>query len=295
MKPFRLAAGCLALALAAPMIPAVAHAQTLTGDWDVYCCNRGYHFTLTITEQHGQTFSGVMVYLVDGMRDTVSGRIDGDRIEFDRRGSWGAQTWSGRLVSEGGRLRIADGRWSGFGTNLTPYQEFSAVQTSGGGADASPPPVRARPNTGPAPPAVANGNTRSGRHTGGGHDTATAPSEEAVLLYEVWNPAGCGFTDTSSFNLSAPTRLDHVELWYNWRGGETSVSFSLQRDGQEISAGELHRGQCDPYQASWCLATSPVALQVDAGDYEVRAGRAAVCQTTGARRDGFIRVFGWMD
>jgi hypothetical protein len=443
MRPLFLgmAAAGLSLALAAPMIPAVAQAQaqaqaqSLAGDWDVYCCNRGYHFTLKVTQQDGGTFSGVMIYLVDGMRDTVSGRIDGDRIEFDRRGAWGQQHWSGRLVSDGGQQKIVDGRWTGFGTDLTPSLDFSA--TRGTAAPAAAAPAPAAPIGAPIPEgqsltgswnlhccnnsylwrmdivsddgvsfkgSLFNLNTKepdgyiagrrspggrvdftrtgpwgaqhwsaelggsgirqqmtNGRWAGTGSDmganadfhaerpgapgptaapapapplpSASAPSPyvpsvpnaagpvspppasvsppaarsqpgrsstegrraiagPAVTLYEVWNSSGCGFTDSSGLSLARPARLDQVQLWYSWAAGETTLAYTLLRDGLPISRGELSRGDCDPNQASWCVAQAAIGADLEAGDYQVKVAIGHICQNGASQGRGFIKAYG---
>lgn len=112
-------------------------------------------------------------------------------------------------------------------------------------------------------------------------------------LADIWNPQGCEFTDSSQFAISRPTRVDRIDLWYNWSPGERSTSFVLTgANGKVFARGELRRDSCDPYQGSWCGATASPRIALPAGRYRVVAGRARVCQNAASDHSGFIRAWG---
>jgi hypothetical protein len=96
-----------------PVVPPVTggNVPSLTGTWAVACCNDALTGTMTITQQQGGSFSGIM----EGglLSQSVVGRVQGDLVEFDRRTDEGPQRWSGRLVGSGPDLRIVGGVWSG--------------------------------------------------------------------------------------------------------------------------------------------------------------------------------------
>jgi hypothetical protein len=84
---------------------------SLLGTWSIACCNDEIDGTLTITQQQGAAFSGVITGNLRG--DIVNGQVRGDVVEFDRLTDEGPQRWSGRLADGGTNLRIVGGTWSG--------------------------------------------------------------------------------------------------------------------------------------------------------------------------------------
>lgn len=88
---------------------------SLMGDWSLQCCNNELGWTLTISNQQGNTFSG---YFSDNTGGGVvtNGQVNGNIIEFDRSERSAAQWkqhWRGQLVNNGGRLTIINGVWTG--------------------------------------------------------------------------------------------------------------------------------------------------------------------------------------
>lgn len=137
------------------------------------------------------------------------------------------------------------------------------------------------------------GHSDTGRQdsrNSGSQGATTGPQQQ---LADTWNPQGCGFTDSSQFALSRSTRLDRIDLWYNWSSGETSTSFTLVgAAGQVFAQGALRRDSCDPYQGAWCVGTASPQVVLPAGRYRVVAGRARVCQNAASGGTGFIRAWG---
>jgi hypothetical protein len=84
---------------------------SLTGEWNIKCCNDELGWTLQITNHDGNNFSGSFS---GGAGDgTVNGQVRGNTIEFVRSGGWGKQQWSAQLVNDGGGLRMINGSWTG--------------------------------------------------------------------------------------------------------------------------------------------------------------------------------------
>lgn len=120
-------AAALFVVIAAFASPAAA--QSMLGTWDVPCCNGAYRFTIQVTSDDGQTFSGAMINQATGLQDSnVRGRYGAGGVSFDRSGPWGVQHWTATLVNEGGRLRMIGGRWSGTGADSGVSLEFSGTR-----------------------------------------------------------------------------------------------------------------------------------------------------------------------
>jgi len=114
---------------------------------------------------------------------------------------------------------------------------------------------------------------------------------DSRLLADNWNTAACDQTDRAILTLAQATHVDRVDLWFHWSQGEQSVAFKLVRDGQAQVEGSLARGECDPYQAAWCVATVEPQADLAAGSYTFVVGRAAVCVNAGSG-GGFLRATG---
>lgn len=121
----------------------------------------------------------------------------------------------------------------------------------------------------------------------------STPSASPPELVSVWNTRGCGFTDTSNLPLSRPTRIDRIDLWYNWSAREASSPYEIMRpNGQAVAAGTLTRDSCDPYQATWCVGTASPGITLPPGSYLVRTPRARICQNAASKGAGFIKAWG---
>jgi hypothetical protein len=111
-------------------------------------------------------------------------------------------------------------------------------------------------------------------------------------IYENWNTGACGVTDTATLDLDAPLRLDRVDLWVNWRGGEQSTSYRVFYNGEDFGGGTLERADCDPYQTSWCAASDSPAASLEPGRYVFQIDHPAICQNSDSGGSGMIRAWG---
>jgi hypothetical protein len=111
-------------------------------------------------------------------------------------------------------------------------------------------------------------------------------------VFNNWNTYACEMTDTAGFMLDRSVRADRIEVWYRWRSREVSVAYTLSRNGQTLRSGVLTRGDCDPYQEKWCVATDRIDLRLPPGNYLIRTERARVCQNAGSDGNGFAKVYG---
>lgn len=123
-----------------------------------------------------------------------------------------------------------------------------------------------------------------------GQGASAAPQRQ---IANIWNPQGCAFTDRSPLTLARATRLDRIELWYNWSAREASSAYEIvAANGQSVARGTLSRDSCDPYQAAWCVGADSPAVTLPAGSYTIRVSRARVCQNGASGGQGFIRAWG---
>jgi hypothetical protein len=118
---------------------------------------------------------------------------------------------------------------------------------------------------------------------------ASGPSGEVT---NNMNTGGCSLTDTANFKLAAATRLERINLWFSWEANEQSIAYTLSGNGQTLRSGQLTRGGCDPNQRAWCQATDAINLDLNAGTYVVKTGRARVCQNSGTGGNGMIVATG---
>ena len=286
-------AAVFALPLAAAAAPAAtSDLRSLSGDWNLYCCVATHQWTMRINRESDGTFSGVLLNAQTGELDSnIDGRLSGDHIAFDRTGPGLLQHWTATLVIQAGRQRIVNGYWQGTGSDMGASPDFHADRPGDAAiASAAPvPPASGSPPPAPpvwqSPPSTEPGSP--GANGPGGGDQAGS------LFYEVWNTGGCAFTDTSNLPIDRPMRLDRVEIWYNWSAGERSAPYTLLKDGQILARGQLRRGGCDPYQASWCIAEDRIGADLQPGYYTIQAAVSHICQNSDSAGRGYIRAYGW--
>jgi hypothetical protein len=113
----------------------------------------------------------------------------------------------------------------------------------------------------------------------------------AQQAFNNWNSDACGYTDLATFTLDRAIRVQRIDIWFNWRAGESSIRYKAMRDGTPLAEGELARAECDPYQASWCVARVEPRAELESGVYTFRTDRAGICQNSASGGQGFVRVF----
>lgn len=119
-----------------------------------------------------------------------------------------------------------------------------------------------------------------------------APASAQQQLYNNWNTATCNVTDVAGFNVPGPTLVQRIDIWFRWRANETTIGYTVSRNGEVIATGDLSRAECDPHQAAWCVARVEPNAQLEAGTYVFRTSRPDICQNAGSAGVGFIRAFG---
>ncbi len=112
-------------------------------------------------------------------------------------------------------------------------------------------------------------------------------------LFDNWNRDGCGNTDSATFDLRTPAHIRQIEVWYHWRGRESSAPYRIWHDGQAIRSGVLERAECDSYQEAWCAARDSVDIDAGPGSYTIRTERPRICQNDLSGGVGFVKAFGF--
>jgi uncharacterized protein (TIGR03437 family) len=121
---------------------------------------------------------------------------------------------------------------------------------------------------------------------------AVAAGDIPLLLFDNWNTAACSLVNSSGFDLVENDYATSLQAWYQWKTGETSVSYTLSQNGQKVSSGSLTRSSCDPNQASWCGATTNLGATLPAGAYTLTLGTTQMCANSGSNGAGFVRLYG---
>ena len=121
------------------------------------------------------------------------------------------------------------------------------------------------------------------------HEERRQHSQE---LLSNWNSLACETTDTATFRLERQVRADRFEVWFRFRGRESSVGYTLAQDGQTLRSGVLVRGDCAPGQDEWCIAAEGVDMRLRPGTYVIRTDRPRICQNAGSGGNGFAKLYG---
>ena len=120
---------------------------------------------------------------------------------------------------------------------------------------------------------------------------ATVPAN-AQQLFDNWNTAACGFTDTATLTVNRHIQVQRLDIWFRWGRNESAMRYTAARGGRVIAAGELFRAECDPYQEAWCVARVYIGANMKPGTYTFRTQRPGICQNAGSGGQGFIRAYG---
>ena len=127
---------------------------------------------------------------------------------------------------------------------------------------------------------------------GGGADWTATPAPDSRLLQDNWNRSACQMTDQVTLTITRPTRLDRFELWIKWPADTLSLPYRVLAGGSDVGGGEVHRGDCDPYQTNWCSGADNPRVKLAPGDYKIRLERKAICQNAESGHAGFLRAWG---
>lgn len=119
------------------------------------------------------------------------------------------------------------------------------------------------------------------------------PQTETIIKYiDNFNTGGCSYTDNAKISLKEPFNTTSLQIWYFWDSYEQSVPYNILKDGSIIASGSFIKGACDPNQNLWCGGDSNQILTLMPGTYDIKLGKARLCQNTTSNNNGFIRVFG---
>jgi hypothetical protein len=100
----------------------------------------------------------------------------------------------------------------------------------------------------------------------------------------------CSLTDTSKFTLATPIQASLLQVWYNWASGESVITYTLNKDGQDFMSGSLVRADCDPYQGNWCNGNQKIDKLFTTGSYELKLTSQKMCLQPG--KTGTVRLYG---
>ncbi len=77
----------------------------------------------------------------------------------------------------------------------------------------------------------------------------------------------CQMTNKSSWELTKDIKVSKFQVWYKWNQGETSLPVTVLKDGEKFASFEAKRGDCDPYQTTWCNADYELDTLMPAATY----------------------------
>ncbi len=100
---------------------------------------------------------------------------------------------------------------------------------------------------------------------------------------------GCSLTSSSDWTLDNEIQVSTIQVWYNWDSGESTVAYTLTKDGMDFASGTLTRAGCDEYQANWCNGNSAINMAFPPGSYELTLSSSKMC-TDGST--GTVRLYG---
>lgn len=116
--------------------------------------------------------------------------------------------------------------------------------------------------------------------------------ETPALLYDSSDHylGACSLTDKTTWVLEEDLNVSLFQIWYNWEVGETEVTFTLNKDGQEFLSGKVTRTNCDAYQKNWCNGDLGVNKVFPKGSYELKVAQAKQCAIPSG--NGTVRLYG---
>jgi hypothetical protein len=118
-----------------------------------------------------------------------------------------------------------------------------------------------------------------------------APADQIMVLDTTENYlGGCLLTDVSEWKQDTDLNVTMVQFWYNWAQNETTLDFTITKDGEQFLSGTAERGQCDPYQQQWCNANFVIEKTFPSGNYFAKVAKASMCLKPGDT--GTVRLYG---
>jgi hypothetical protein len=99
----------------------------------------------------------------------------------------------------------------------------------------------------------------------------------------------CQLTDSSSWDLKEDLTVSKFQIWYYWNQDETSLPVTVKLNGEKFAEFEAKRGDCDPYQHSWCNADYAINKVFPKGSYSTEIPNKRQCLKPGGT--GAIRLY----
>lgn len=121
--------------------------------------------------------------------------------------------------------------------------------------------------------------------------TSTVPAEIGPEIYNNWNKAGCGLTETIRFSLAEEHEIGLVQTWIQWPEGLQEMPYALWQNGAALIQGNFGRNSCDSYQQSWCQGVATWNTPLPAGNYAITTGLGLVCQNGQSDGNGFLALY----
>lgn len=119
----------------------------------------------------------------------------------------------------------------------------------------------------------------------------TAHAADETLVFDSTDTylGACNYTDTSEWTLTQDLAVSKFQLWYKWQTNETTLPVTVTKDGQPFATFTATRGDCDPYQASWCNADYDINKTLPAGTYTTKIDTNQQCLKPGGT--GTVRLY----
>lgn len=99
----------------------------------------------------------------------------------------------------------------------------------------------------------------------------------------------CRFTNTSTWELSQDITVSKFQVWYKWDQGEVSLPVTVLKNGEQFLSFDAKRGDCDPYQTTWCNADYQVNKVFPKGTYSTQIPTNRQCLKPGGT--GAVRLY----
>jgi hypothetical protein len=99
----------------------------------------------------------------------------------------------------------------------------------------------------------------------------------------------CSFTNKSAWQLKEDISVTTFQIWYKWNQGETSFPVKVTKDGKPFAEFDVTRGNCDPYQQTWCNADYVINKLFPKGDYTTEITESRQCLKPGVT--GVARLY----
>lgn len=99
----------------------------------------------------------------------------------------------------------------------------------------------------------------------------------------------CRQTNKSTWELQNGLTVSKFQIWYKWNQNETSLPVTILLNNEKFASFEAKRGDCDPYQTTWCNADFMVNKDFPKGVYTTEIPNSRQCLKPGGT--GTVRLY----